>query len=122
MNRVFQVKTPATIVFGVGSRKQLPQFAKELSEGPFLIVTDPGLVKAGVVKEIEVLMSEAGLQVSVFDNVVPDPEVETVGQCLEAVRSAKAAMVIGVGGGSALDIAKTADNKKVFEDIKKKGL
>lgn len=108
INRIIQVKTPGTMLFGVGARKKLPQQAKGLSEGPFLIVTDSGLVKAGVVKEIEGLMSGAGFKVSLFDEVEPDPEVKVVGKCVRAIDSTGARAVIGIGGGSSMDIAKTA--------------
>lgn len=108
LDRIVQIRTPGTILFGIGSRRELPQRAEALSKGPFLIVTDSGLVQAGVVKEIEGLMSDAGLEVNLFDGVEPDPEVGIVDKCLQRIVSTGAEAVIGVGGGSCLDIAKTA--------------
>lgn len=108
IDRIVQISMPGAILFGVGAHRELPQRAKEFSAGPFLIVTDSGLIKTGVVKEIEGLMTDAGFGVHLFDEIEPDPEIEIVDRCLQKIISTEATAVIGVGGGSCLDIAKTA--------------
>lgn len=95
--------------FGNGAVEQLPELIRRLDRpGPSLIVTDPGLVQAGIAGQVRHLLEQAGLGVSLYDGVEPDPRVEIVQSCAEAVARAGATVVIGLGGGSSIDIAKVA--------------
>lgn len=104
--RSVEIKTPGSIVFGPGTSESLSARLKSFAEGPVVIVTDAGLVKAGVVKQIQELLSSAGREVQIFDAVEPDPDKKCVEECLEAVRQAEAKVLLGIGGGSSLDVAK----------------
>ena len=108
VGRVVEIKTPGAIVFGAGACEQLGGRIKALSKGAVLIVTDAGLVKAGVAEEIEGLVSSAGIEAAIFDGVEPDPDKENVYECLEKVKSTGADVLVGLGGGSSLDVAKVA--------------
>ena len=108
VSRIVEIKTPGVILFGVGACEELPERIKELSSGVVLIVTDSGLVKAGAAKKIGDLVSSAGLEVEIFDAVEPDPDKESVYNCLEMVKSTGAQVLLGLGGGSSLDVAKSA--------------
>lgn len=130
--RVVEIKTPGTIVFGTGACEQLGERVRELSAGPVLLVTDAGLVKAGVSEKIENLIRSAGLSVDVFDKVEPDPDRETVYKSLESAKSLGAGVVVGLGGGSSLDVAKmtaallvnegTLDDYTGIDKLPRKGL
>jgi len=108
VGRVVEIKTPGSIVFGAGACERLAGRIKALSKGAALIVTDAGLVKAGVAEKIEGLVSSAGIEVAIFDGVEPDPDKENVYECVDAVKSTGADVLVGVGGGSSLDVAKVA--------------
>ncbi|RFB86066.1 alcohol dehydrogenase [Rhizobium leguminosarum bv. trifolii] len=71
-----------------------------------LIVTDAGLRKAGLIDPIINNLTAAGITATVFDKVVADPPENVVQACVEDARRAKADLIIGIGGGSSLDIAK----------------
>lgn len=73
-----------------------------------LIVTDAGLHKAGVLEPAKASLAAEGFQVAVFDEVVADPPERVVLRCVEFARNAQADVVIGLGGGSSMDIAKLA--------------
>ncbi|TCW84185.1 alcohol dehydrogenase [Burkholderia sp. SRS-46] len=73
-----------------------------------LIVTDAGLHKAGVLEPAKASLAAEGFRVAVFDEVVADPPEIVVSRCVEFARSAEADVVIGLGGGSSMDIAKLA--------------
>lgn len=73
-----------------------------------LLVTDAGLIKAGLIAPIEASLRSAGFTVTLFDRVVADPPETVVHACADAARAAQADIVIGLGGGSSLDIAKLA--------------
>ncbi|MBN3822795.1 iron-containing alcohol dehydrogenase [Burkholderia sp. Ac-20384] len=73
-----------------------------------LIVTDAGLHNAGVLEPAKASLAAEGFRVAVFDEVVADPPESVVSRCVEFARSAEADIVIGLGGGSSMDIAKLA--------------
>jgi len=119
-NRIIEIKTPDSIFFGVGAAKKLPNQIKILSPGPVLIVTDPGLVKAGIVDKIKKCIATESLDVHVFDAVDPDPDKENCYSCLAMAKSIGANILVGLGGGSAIDVAKAtavlAVNQGQIED------
>lgn len=70
------------------------------------IVTDPGLVKSGVIAPVADAIQASGREVTVFDQVEADPPEEKVLATVAAARAAGAELVIGLGGGSSMDTAK----------------
>lgn len=71
-----------------------------------LLVTDSGLVKAGVLPPVLHSLQDAGFKVTVYDRVQPDPHERLVREALQVARDGNCDMVIGLGGGSSLDVAK----------------
>ncbi|WP_339109945.1 iron-containing alcohol dehydrogenase [Thioclava sp. GXIMD4216] len=71
-----------------------------------LLITDRGLVNAGLVSPIREALEAAGFRVTLFDEVVADPPEAIVRGCTEAARAEGVDIVLGLGGGSSLDIAK----------------
>jgi alcohol dehydrogenase class IV len=96
---------PTKIVFGAGSTSMLGDLAKPLGDRA-LIVTDPGVVKAGAVEPVRAALDKAGIQHATFDGVHPNPLEQDVYDGLEAYKKAGAKLIIAVGGGSPLDVAK----------------
>ena len=97
---------PTRIVFGVGAVRQLPSCLEENSVRRPLVVTDPGLRAAPPFKAVESALQNGGIQFEVFAGVHPNPIEEDVVQAAELYRGAGCDSVIGVGGGSAIDVAK----------------
>jgi alcohol dehydrogenase class IV len=71
-----------------------------------MLVTDAGLIKAGLIAPIAEALAASGFSVEIFDRVVADPPEHIVTDCVESARQAGVDLVIGLGGGSSLDIAK----------------
>jgi alcohol dehydrogenase class IV len=90
---------------GNGAIAELPVVISGLGKRP-LIVTDRGIVEAGIVRRITNLLRSAGINYTVCDKVEPDPAMEIVHVCLETARDSDCDMLIGLGGGSSLDITK----------------
>jgi len=99
-------KMSGSLEFGPGCVGRLPELLRVYDEPRLLLVTDKGLVAAGLVDRLVRVLEEAGLPVAVFDGVEPDPRVEIVEECVAAARDAGATVLIGLGGGSPIDIAK----------------
>ncbi len=74
-----------------------------------LLVTDPGLVSAGVLAPVEDALCRSGYTITRFDRVVADPPADLAVRAAEQAREARCDMVIGIGGGSSLDVAKRSD-------------
>lgn len=106
MVRVFS--TTPRIVMGPGAVKTIGAEVKALGIKRVLIVTDKGVISAGLMKPIEESLKAARVQVAVFDRVEPDPRYEIVADCVQTARNSKARMLIGLGGGSPMDITKTS--------------
>jgi alcohol dehydrogenase class IV len=70
------------------------------------IVTDKVIVGLGHVRRVREVLEAAGLEVSVFDAVEPDPSLETVRAGAEAMLTFEPDWIVGLGGGSAMDAAK----------------
>ena len=97
---------PTRIAFGVGAVRQLPACLEENGVRRPLVVTDPGLRAAPPFKTVESALRDGGVRYEVFDGVHPNPIEEDVVQAAESYRTAGCDSVIGVGGGSAIDVAK----------------
>ncbi|MFP4381741.1 MAG: iron-containing alcohol dehydrogenase [Candidatus Sumerlaeia bacterium] len=106
--RTIQFQMCGRLIFGSGALAELPGAMEKLGAQKALIVTDPGLVKAGVCALIQQTLDEAKISHALFDGVEPDPRIEIVQACADAVRESGADVLIGLGGGSSLDIAKMA--------------
>ena len=98
--------TTPRIVMGSGCVARLPEEVRRLGGASVLLVTDPGVVKAGIAARLTALLADAGLGVEVFDKVEADPRYEIVEDALAALKASGANLVIGLGGGSSLDMAK----------------
>ncbi|MEV2349187.1 1-propanol dehydrogenase PduQ [Paenibacillus larvae] len=77
----------------------------ELRNKRIFVVTDPFIVKSGMINLLFERLHESNKQY-IFSNIVPDPPIEVVTEGLEALSSFNTDMIIAVGGGSAIDAAK----------------
>jgi len=113
-------QTTPRIIMGAGCLPQIIGEVKRLESGKVFIVTDPGLVEAGVAGRLERLLGDGGIAFERFDQVTPDPNLDVAHAAAEALRASGAPVVIGLGGGSAIDIAKIAalmvDNNGTLND------
>ncbi len=103
-NFIFQ--TVPVLHFGEGCLAELPGQIAALCASRPMIVTDKGIVAAGLIAPVEKTLSEAGLEVVIFDAVVADPPEAIVRQAIASAQAAGVDIVIGLGGGSSLDTAK----------------
>ena len=108
MNATHLFQTTPRIVMGPGCLSQVQSEILRFGCKKVMIVTDPGIVQAGIAGRLEEIFTKAGIAFDRFDQVTPDPSLEVASQAIDALRSSGAQVVIGLGGGSAIDIAKTA--------------
>ena len=108
MNRITLFRTIPRIVMGAGALNQLADEVRALKAKKILIVTDQGLIDAGLVKQAGAVLDKADIKYAVFGDVEADPRYEIVADCVAMIRSENADLVIGFGGGSSIDIAKVS--------------
>ena len=94
----FEIKTK--IKFGEGSLKAL----QELKNKNILIITDPFMVKSKAIDKITANLENSTYQV--FEDIVPDPPIETIVEGIETFKSVNPNVIIALGGGSAIDASK----------------
>jgi alcohol dehydrogenase len=103
----FDFQSSTRVVFGENTLDQLGNLTKELGSARVLVVTDPGIVRAGILEKALDALKRAHLDAFVFDGVEENP---TSGHVADGVRFAKDRggidLLIGLGGGSAMDCAK----------------
>ena len=99
-------QVPPTVVLGAGASRTVAEHARRLGADRALLVSDEFLVRSGVAAVTEELLAGAGIPVTVFAGVQPDPTDENVRAGLRAFRASAAQVVVALGGGSVLDAAK----------------
>ncbi|MEL7202248.1 MAG: iron-containing alcohol dehydrogenase [Pseudomonadota bacterium] len=102
----FEFATTGKLIFEQGAIARLADHAASLGMRRILLVTDKGIVAAGLVEPALTALRDASFEVMLFDTVVADPPVSVIDAACDAARAGKADGVIGLGGGSSLDAAK----------------
>ena len=98
--------TVRRIVSGFGSLENLGDEIKRLKGTKVFIVTDPGIKSAGLVDLLVGVLDRAKINYRFFTEVEPDPKIEVVSASLAAAKNFGPDLIIGLGGGSSLDISK----------------
>ncbi|MYL39188.1 iron-containing alcohol dehydrogenase [Halobacillus litoralis] len=96
------------IVMGPGRSKEVPGLLKEMTEpgATVMVVSDPGVKKAGIVKPVLDSLEDAGYRVVDFDQVSPNPRDTECLMGAEVFQKEEASAVLAIGGGSPIDTAK----------------
>lgn len=100
----FQLRT--RIVFGAGKIRELGNLAGELGCRRALVVSDPGIVRAGHVERGLESLRQAGIEGQVFSDVQQNPTTADVDRGVAFARQVEPDLLVGLGGGSAMDCAK----------------
>lgn len=98
-------RTP-DILEGAGSLSRLPQAILARKVRKLLLVTDRGLVLAGLAAPLIRKLEEAGIGIALYDGTVPNPTVANVEEALALYQSHSCQGILALGGGSSLDCAK----------------
>jgi alcohol dehydrogenase class IV len=99
-----------TIIFGVDCVEELGDHISSLDDknATIVLISDAGVVKAGIVERVRSILSRSAYDVIEFADIHGEPSADDVEAATEIVRRCRHACIIGLGGGSAIDVAKIA--------------
>jgi alcohol dehydrogenase len=107
MIKQFSFTGAKKIIFGNGSFNTLADHVRELKASRPLIVLDRNLSKTGLRDWISEILGKSGFKSTIFDKQVEaEPRLEVADEGAKAIQKGKCDLVIGIGGGSAMDVAK----------------
>jgi alcohol dehydrogenase len=108
MNHAFKNITLAVpeILFGLGVIGELGNRVKALGAANAMIITDEGVAGAGILGRVVGILEKSGIVYRVFDKVEKEPSVENVELAFKAASGDSCRAIIGLGGGSSIDVSK----------------
>jgi alcohol dehydrogenase class IV len=106
MLKSFRYSGPSDIFFGVDIHKQLGSTVRHLNGTRVFVITDPGVARAGILAEVLQVLKEDGIIAGSYDGVVPEPPIGSVQEVASRVKEEGYDLIIGLGGGSPMDVAK----------------
>jgi alcohol dehydrogenase class IV len=104
----FTFNSTQSIIAGEGAASRIGEIAKPVLGGRVLLVTDKGLRALGILDAALKSLEASGVAVAIFDEVEADPPEANIHAAAAAVREHRATGVLGLGGGSPMDVAKVA--------------
>ena len=93
-------------IFGVGSRRRVGFYAKNMMARKVFIVSDAGVIAAGWLKDVQADLAELGIESVVFKELTPNPKDFEVMAGAELYAREHCDVIVAVGGGSVIDCAK----------------
>jgi len=103
--------SPNKVLFGPNTVKGVGNEALQLGGKKVLIITDPGVVQANLIEPIKASLDAAKVPFAIYDRVKPEPPVSCVMEAVEKLKAEKCDLIVGVGGGSSMDVAKAVSLK-----------
>ncbi|SDK21120.1 alcohol dehydrogenase [Actinopolyspora mzabensis] len=100
--------TPTRVVFGAGRLREVGQLTREHGSRALIVCGRRAARQHGMLHVVRSSLGEAGLAVTVFDEVSPDPRADEVDQAVAVAHREGCDVLVGLGGGSAIDAAKAA--------------
>jgi alcohol dehydrogenase class IV len=99
-------RTVPRVLSGLDAIRNLGEEARGSGGKRIAVITDPGVVKAGVHEPAIESLKKARLKHCIFQGVEPDPPVKVVSDCTAFVKENNVNLIVGLGGGSSIDVAK----------------
>jgi alcohol dehydrogenase class IV len=106
MRTTWTFHSAGSLVFGRHAVRQLGDVAHRLAARRFFVVTDQALAQVGALAQVTEVLREAGVEVGVFDGGEAEPSLRLVELCAADARRFRPDTVLGLGGGSNMDVAK----------------
>jgi alcohol dehydrogenase class IV len=106
METPYSLLCASRIIGGANSIESIKEVVADFAASNVLIISDKGVANAGLIDRPKSLLEAQGVTVTVLDNTPPEPDVHQVNSIVAAAKQQPCDLVIGIGGGSAMDVAK----------------
>lgn len=97
---------PRTTLVGMHAAQAIPDRLEQLGGQKPLIVTDQGIVKTGILKQITDILDDHGMKYEVYDGTVPNPTTRNVNEATAVYKEKGCDSLISLGGGSSMTAAR----------------
>lgn len=115
----FWVRIPHMLI-GTGTvENNVATLATQFGSKKVLILTDPGVVKAGLVDKVKQPLAKERVKFEVFDKCEPDAPENVIRSCAQALKDGGHDLMISIGGGSTMDTGKLASILATADDVAK---
>ena len=104
---MYSIRHPKRTWFGLGTISKIKDEAAFLGARNALFFTDKGVRGAGVADMALAPLEEAGVEVTIYDECPPEPAIGDLEQAFDEFKNGAFDLVVGVGGGSSMDMAKS---------------
>ncbi|PJG82506.1 iron-containing alcohol dehydrogenase [Caviibacterium pharyngocola] len=94
------------IIGGAGCIGQIVDVVNEYGAKNVLIITDQGVFNTGLINQPKELLEKSGISVNIINDTPPEPPIDKVNDIYLAAKNMNSQVIIGIGGGSAMDTAK----------------
>ena len=88
------------VISGDTALSQIPTLLKGIGTNSVMVVTDQGIINAGIYNKLSTVLNDASIEIILCDEVKPDPSITLVKKISEIARNSNVGAVIGLGGGS----------------------
>lgn len=105
-SNIYSYYMPTKILFETNGLKKIGELLGKEDLKSALIVTDKGIVNAGLLEDLKDSLNKSNITYHIFDSVEPNPRASTIRRGLEFQKDHDNDVVIGIGGGSSIDTAK----------------
>lgn len=102
----FEFILPTKIRYGAGILKTLGEELKNLKARKVMVITDKGLVNAGMVEKVITIINDENMDYIIYDEVEANPKDYNVEACADVARKEFIDTIVAFGGGSPIDAAK----------------
>lgn len=107
LNRMLRIQMPRTIIEINGSDR-VGTVAKELGAKNALVVTDAGVMEAGLIDKVKSALEKERISFEIFLRCFASAPLDSVRECAKLIEGGQFDLIIAVGGGSVMDTAKVA--------------
>jgi alcohol dehydrogenase class IV len=104
MNELGFFKNPTQITYGLGATSQLRNIINQHDFKNILVITDAGIVQTGLIEQLTRQLDNINYEI--FDKTKPNPTVANCNDAMELLTKIDAEVVVAIGGGSSIDVAK----------------
>ena len=104
---MYSIRHPQRTWFGLGAISKIKDEAEFLGARNALFLTDKGVRGAGVADMALDPLKEAGVEVTIYDECPPEPAIADLEKAFDEYKNGSFDLVVGVGGGSSMDMAKS---------------